>query len=164
MARTQGAQANKTGGVLEELVIGTATRHGFDVIPFRDYTKRPHQFGKELLLRHVPYTGLYGGRGYTEFLMLSDRYDMRLRIECKWQQSAGSVDEKLPYTYLAAIDAMPENEIIILVDGDGFREGAKDWIRKAAADRRYIPADKSEKNVQVMSATEFLTWANRTFF
>lgn len=160
---TQGGHAVKTGGVLERMVVGTLGQHGFEVVYYRDYMKAPRKYGAELLLRHVPYTGLYGGRGFTEFLLRSERYQQEVRIECKWQQAAGSVDEKLPFTLLNAIDALPENEIIILIDGDGFRAGAKEWIREAAESRRFVPDDKAEKDVRVMSATEFLTWANTTF-
>ena len=67
MARSQGGQANKTGNVLEQVVISTLSAHGFQVVPFREYQRKPDAFGSELLLRNVPYTTLYGGRGYTEF-------------------------------------------------------------------------------------------------
>jgi hypothetical protein len=159
---TQGGQANKTGGVLEGLVIGTLSAHGFAPIRFSDYAKSPEKFGNEVLLRNAPYTTLYGGRGYTEFLLVSQKYDLRTRIECKWQQKAGSVDEKLPYLYLSCVHCVPEDHIIILIDGAGFREGAVQWLRSAAAERRYMPGHEG-KRIVVMGSTEFLTWCNETF-
>lgn len=163
MTPTQGGKANKTGNVLEQTITGVCAAHGFEVVMYSEHIKRPENYGDELLLKNVPYTTLYGGRGYTEFLLVSERYNLKTRIECKWQQSAGSVDEKLPYTYISCIEAMPENDVILLVDGDGFRDGAKEWARNAAANRKYIPDDKPEKNVRVMSTVEFLTWTNQTF-
>ena len=159
---TQGGQANKTGGVLEQLVIGTLTAHGFTPIRFSDYAKTPEKFGSEVLLRNAPYTTLYSGRGDTEFLLLSQRYNLKTRIECKWQQKAGSVDEKLPYLYLSCVHCVPENHIIILIDGKGFREGAVQWLRSASRERRYMP-ERVVKRIDVMGSTEFLTWCNETF-
>lgn len=160
---TQGGQANKTGNVLEQLVVGTLRTHGFAEILYSEYKKRPETFGNEILLRNAPYTTLYHGRGFTEFLLISERYALRARIECKWQQKPGSVDEKLPYLYLSCIDAMPEDEVIILIDGPGFREGAVQWLKDAASSRKYVPNDRPRKMVRVFNATEFLTWCNSTF-
>ncbi len=160
MSQSQGGKANRTGSVLEAIVTSTLSTHGFEVVLYREYQKEPTRYGTELLLRNVPYTTLYGTRGFTEFLIRSERYNLETRIECKWQQSAGSVDEKLPYTYLSCAESVPEDDIIILIDGDGFRDGAKSWIREAAAQRRYIPAECPGKSIKVMSSTEFLTWVN----
>ena len=160
---TQGGQAKKTGNVLEQLVISTLSAHGFPVIKYSDYLKTPEKYDEELLLRHVPYKTLYGGQGYTEFLLKSQKFELEIRIECKWQQIAGSVDEKLPHVYLSAIEAVTENDVIILIDGDGFRDGAIPWIRHIAEQRKYIPKDKQEKNISIMSSTEFLTWCNNKF-
>jgi len=128
-----------------------------------DYIKKPAKYGSELLLKNVPYTTLYGSRGYTEFLLRSSKYNLETRIECKWQQKAGSVDEKLPYTYLNCVEAVPEDDVIILVDGGGFRDGSISWLRQAAANRLHVPTGKPNKIVRVMSTTEFMTWANNTF-
>ncbi len=163
MPRSQGGQANKTGNVLEQVVISALNAHDFVMVPYREYEHHQEKYGKELVLRNVPYTTLYGGRGYTEFLILSERYNVRTRIECKWQQGAGSVDEKLPYTYLSCAESMDENDIIILIDGKGFRDGAVDWLRNAAEQRKYIPANCPNKHIRVMNTTEFLTWCNNTF-
>jgi len=160
---TQGGQANKTGNVLEQLVISTLSTHGFPIIKYSDYLKTPDKYGEELLLRHVPYTTLYDGRGYTEFLLISQKFNLEIRLECKWQQTAGSVDEKLPHVYLSAVNAVPENNVIILIDGPGFRDGAISWLKNIAEERKYIPVDKQDKNILIMNMTEFLTWCNNKF-
>lgn len=160
---TQGSHANKTGSVLEEIVKATLLKHGFTLIPYREHINAPELHGNELLLTNVPYTTIYGARGYTEFLLKSEKYNLETRIECKWQQSAGSVDEKLPYTYLSCAEAVPEDDVIILIDGEGFRDGAKHWLRDAALRRKYVPDDRPNKFIRIMSATEFMTWANIAF-
>lgn len=163
MARTQGGQANRTGNVLEQVVVSTLSAHGFSIVPYRSYEQAPDKYGSEVLIRNVPYTTLYGGRGRTEFLISSDRYNLRTRVECKWQQTAGSVDEKLPHAYLSCVEAMEEDDVIILIDGAGFRAEALQWLRRVASERRYIPPTRPSKQVRVYGTTEFLTWCNNTF-
>ena len=157
----QGRLANSAGSTLENTVIGTLTSKRFQVVSYRDYARRPDAYSRELLLRNVPFTTIYGHQGNTEFLIRSERHQLEIRIECKWQQSSGSVDEKFPYTYLNCIEAMPERDIIIIVDGGGAKQGAVDWLREAAAGGKY--ADGKDKRIQVMSLSEFLVWVNRTF-
>ncbi|MGE0388006.1 MAG: PD-(D/E)XK nuclease superfamily protein [Gammaproteobacteria bacterium] len=163
MARTQGGNAVRTGNVLEAVVTGTFTAHGFQCVAFNAWQKAPENFSRELLLHNVPYTTIYGGRGFTEFQVASERHNLLARIECKWQQTTGSVDEKLPYTYLSCVEAIPEPFVIILIDGDGFRPGAIQWLRDAARKRLYIPPEKPDKRIAVMNTTEFLTWCNQLF-
>ena len=148
MSVTQGGLANRSGSVLEGIVTGALTPHGFEVVQHRDLEKNPSVHGSELLIKNAPFTTLYGTRGKTEFLLRSEKYELEIRIECKWQQSGGSVDEKLPHLYLSAIEAVPENDVILLVDGKGFRPGAVEWLRNAVGNRRFIPDDKLEKNIQ----------------
>ena len=58
---------------------------------------------------------------------------------------------------------MDEDNVIILIDGPGFREGSIEWLVNAASERKYIPADKPNKNITIMSMTDFLVWTNNTF-
>jgi hypothetical protein len=157
----QGGLANSSGSTLEQTVIGTLQSKGFSLVRYRDWQKNPEKYGDELLLRNVPYQTIYNHQGNTEFLLRSARYQLEVRIECKWQQASGSVDEKFPYLYLNCIEQMPERDIIIVVDGGGAKQGSVEWLRQAAKSRRYIQTD-AEKNILVMNLTEFLVWANRT--
>ncbi len=110
--------------MLESTVRSVLQRHGFETVAHSDYRKKPERYGKELLLTNMPYDTIYNHKGKTEFLLLSEKYQLTTRIECKWQQSNGSVDEKLPYLYLNCIETMPEKDIIIVIDGDGWKKGA----------------------------------------
>ena len=160
---TQGGTANRQGRVLENTIIPTFEARGFEIVKYSNWKKKPDKYGSELLLKHVPYTTIYGHRGYTEFLAQSKGYNLNHRIECKWQQSSGSVDEKFPYLYLNCIEAMPEPNIIIIAGGGGMKEGAIPWLKKVVLERRYLPVGAIEKNIQVFSIEEFLLWANQTF-
>jgi|GEM_PF-31177 len=157
----QGKLANRSGNTLERTIMATMESNGFQVEMYRKWQKHPERYSSEILLRNVPYTTIYGHRGNTEFLLLSEHYKLEIRIECKWQQSAGSVDEKYPYLYLNCVEQMPEREIIIVVDGGGAKPGAIEWLKQASEQGLYTQ-DK-QKSIQVMSLTEFLTWTNNTF-
>lgn len=159
----KGKSANITGNQLEKAVQTVLLDKGFEIEMYRKWAKNPEKYGKELLLKNVPFTTIYGHKGNTEFLLLSEKYDLKIRIECKWQQSSGSVDEKLPYLYLNTIEAMPEKNIMILIDGDGFKAGAKKWLRKAAKEKLYTNESNKDTNVTVFSLAQFFTWANNTF-
>lgn len=160
---TPGGFANSSGTTLERTVIATLAGKGLTPVPYREWSLQPAAFGSELLLRNVPYTTIYGHPGKTEFLIRSARYGLEVRIECKWQQSAGSVDEKFPYLYLNCVESMPEPHIIILVDGGGAKAGSIAWLRSVAKARRYMDATKAAKIIEVMDLRAFLIWANQTF-
>ncbi len=159
----QGTLANDSGNVLEQTVKGIFSAKGFVKARYSDWKKRPEKYGGEVLLFNVPFETIYEHKGTTEFKLMSERYGMDIRIECKWQQVAGSVDEKLPYLYLNCIEAMPENHVIIVIDGDGWKEGAIPWLKDAVTQKKYTTEDNKSKKIQVFDLKEFITWANSTF-
>ncbi|HMK42981.1 MAG TPA: PD-(D/E)XK nuclease superfamily protein [Dissulfurispiraceae bacterium] len=155
----QGTLANIGGNLLEKTVQEIFVSKGFRLLKYGDWKDSLAVYGDELLLTNVPYTSIYGHRGTTEFLAMSAKNGFSMRIECKWQQSAGSVDEKLPYLYLNAVESMPEDWIVIIIDGGGFKEGAVEWLKNCAAEQRY--SGNKAKKIQVFSLAEFMAWANR---
>ncbi len=161
MSPEQGNLANASGNTLERAVQSVFQSKGFTIINYRTWANAKARYGEELLLLNAPYTSIYGHQGRTEFLATSVRYSFEIRIECKWQQSNGSVDEKLPYLYLNAIEAMPENHIVIVIDGNGFKPGAVSWLRRAVKERVYTYKDNDNKLIEVLNLREFFTWANR---
>jgi hypothetical protein len=160
--KSQGGIANIQGRTLESVVINTLEQKGFQKVPYKEYSQGLNLYGDELLLTNVPYETIYGHQGKTEFKIHSKRYG-EYRIECKWQQSSGSVDEKFPYLYLNCIEKMPENNIIIIVDGQGAKPGAINWLSQAARLKLYTNERNRDKNIQVMSLAEFIIWVNQTF-
>lgn len=167
-----GTLANYSGSTLEKTIIGTLVSKGFLLISYRDYEnylkrhgeqKTVDKYGTELLLRNVPFQTIYNHPGNTEFLLQSERYNLEIRIEAKWQQSSGSVDEKFPYLYLNCLEAMPESEIMIIVDGGGAKAGAINWLRNAVKKKIYSDEKTKEKNIKVFNLTEFIAWVNKRF-
>lgn len=160
MGRDKG---NKSGNQLEVAVKTVLTSKGFQLANYREWEKNIVKFGDELLLANVPFTTIYEHKGNTEFLLLSKKYNLKMRIECKWQQVSGSVDEKLPYLYLNTIEAMPEESIMILIDGDGWKSGAIHWLKEAVRLRKYTTQINNQKKIYIFNLKEFFTWANDKF-
>ncbi len=162
-SKNSGGYANQSGSTLEHMIMRVLQDKGFEVLSYAQYKNGPDLFRSgELLVRNAPYTTIYGHPGKTEFLLISALHHLEIRIECKWQQSGGSVDEKFPYVYLNALEAMPEPQIFIVYGGEGAKAGAVAWLRQAVKEGRYRPSS-SNKTVQVFSVEQFMAWANKTF-
>ncbi len=146
---------------MEKTVEVVLAGRGFEVVSWRDWEEAPEKYGDELLLTNAPFKTIYGHPGRSEFLLKSARYDLDIRIECKWQQSSGSVDEKFPYLLLNCIEQMPERTIFIIVDGGGAKPGAVRWLREAAASGKFQEENR-DKEIVVMNLSEFLVWVNST--
>ena len=136
----QGTKANKSGTRLEDKVEKILLSN----LPIvsRKYSQTKDR--RNILLKHVPYTNIYGNtKCRSEFVLCYN--DRRIRIECKFQESAGSVDEKLPYLFMNFTQSIPETEAIIVIEGNGFKKGAKEWLRKKCGGTKVL----------VMSLEEF---------
>jgi len=155
--------STQSGNVLEKTVVSVFQSKKFVVAAYRAWQKNPAKFGEEVLLTNAPYETIYKHRGHTEYLLRSKRFNKEIRIECKWQQVSGSVDEKLPYLYLNCIETMPEKEIIIVIDGDGWKKGAIEWFKEAVTNRRYTDKASLGRVVRIFNLKEFITWANKEF-
>ena len=148
---------------MEEQVKAAVLAKGFQSESYRKYRRNPDRFGDNLLLTDYSYgPTIYGRAGSAKFLLLSHDRNLRIVIECKWQQGRGSVDHKLPYLYLNLLESVPENRIIIVIDGDGWGEGAIAWLKNAASTRKYADDSLETKKISVMSLKEFITWVNDT--
>ncbi len=129
---TQGAESNLSGQFLERAIEDEFRIRGVMASPFSVQGNNGHLFHEHFLLKRVPYRSIYGCRSYSEFVYRHFSAKMEVRIECRWQQCAGSVDEKMPYLLLNARDAMPEPEVWLVIDGGGARTHALDWMHAMA--------------------------------
>ena len=159
----KGYLANSQGRILEKTVESTFMTKGFEVVKYRSWKRDESKYSSELLLENCPFKNIYGHDGNTEFILKSKKFNCEIRIECKWQQSNGSVDEKFPYLYLNCIEAMPEKEIVIIIDGGGAKEGAIKWLKESIKLKKYTSINNNDKIIQVFSLTDFIQWANSRF-
>lgn len=171
---SSGTLANNNGRQLEAVVEIVLRQRGLKAVPSKSFRLEPEAFGSEVLETHVPFDSVYGGRGYTEYVIHSSQLNKNIRLDCKWQQVGGSVDEKFPNLLLNLYNS-PEEECIILVDGGGARDGAIEWLRETTdrlnenAEARKglafmgVTRDVSNKKVHVFTLNEWLKWVNQSF-
>lgn len=173
MVDKQGQRAAKNGKIIESMLFPLFEKNGYTIALCRkdkDYpnypiynarTKEEFDSLDKLVLYQVPFHSIYPNRvGRTEFLIINKTKQRRIRVESKWQQGSGSVDEKIPYLYLNAVFAFPENEIVIVMDGGGFDKSAKPWLVEQVK-KRWLLDDKPEKSIKVMTVMEFTAWFNK---
>ena len=145
---TQGQKAATNGATFENII----ERYLCGALDIPSVKYDPdHSVHDQILWKNAPYESIYGTKCRSEFLLqLKER---KIRIECKYQSVAGSVDEKLPYLMMNFTSQVPEDETIIIIDGDGWRPGAVQWLRTAC---------KGTK-CKVFSAIEFLFYIATEF-
>ncbi len=135
-AQTQspGEAANTSGESLEGWIAAVLEQEGFEIVPASEWREARLYESEDprIAVTNAPYQSIYGGRAYVEFLLLFG--DRRIMIEAKRQSRSGSVDEKLPFVFFTALAALPEREFVLVMDGQGWREGARDWIEARAAE------------------------------
>ena len=158
---SQGAKANKSGNVLETTVEGALRGHSyFPVSPnvpkqqqldyILNYTLLPKRYARKVYIG----TGVYQTDLYVDFYVVGlSAFPSGLIIECKWQESRGSVDEKYPYLNLNIQHCYPAPSIVIL-GGQAMRQGAIGWFKDQV---------KSNKNLLAVhhSIDMFVAWANK---
>ena len=59
-----------------------------------------------------------------------------LVIQCKWQASGGSVEERYPFEVLSI--AQNRFDTIIVLDGGGYSDGSKQWLVNQAGKNRLL--------------------------
>ena len=156
-----GHHANVSGKVLESIVESSLHAKGFNVINYKIWEKDKEKSGNEILVKNVPYKSIYKHASKTEFLILSSEFKVHTRIECKWQQASGSVDEKFPYLFLNCAEMMTEPHIIILLDGGGAKKGAIEWLANAC--EKFNLDSNNNRKIDLMTSTQFLQWVNSKF-
>jgi hypothetical protein len=157
MKTTQGGRANKSGNILEGNV--EAILKGHDYFQVGNHVSKteifaaallPKRYGKEVFIG----TGIYHTELKVDFFVIGiPTISPGLIIECKWQESPGSVDEKFPYLNMNIQYSYPAPTIVIL-GGAGMREGASNWLRARVDDNPNLLA--------VFSLDRFIAWANKT--
>ena len=149
----QGSKANKNGKRLEDLVETELCKYDIDVLSYNEWVNdvtKVSENVKGVLIKNAPYINVYGSKSRGEFLLFLDGF-LDTRIECRSQTVTGSVDEKLPYL-LENCKAFDEKNVIVVLEGSGYRKRAKEWFIENAHAVRF-------KNINVMSFKEFKDWA-----
>lgn len=145
------AQANYTGNVLERFIQARLMDRGYTQV-------RPNRFLASRILNQPIFArrfhvgqSIYGTEHFCDFICFHpQRWPDNLIIESKWQQSAGSVDEKYPYLVLN-IEGQYQYPTIVLLDGGGYKPGAEAWMRRQVGQGNFR---------HVFNMVQFSAWAN----
>jgi len=133
--RSQGQNANHNGNVAEQIVSAILTANGAE---FEQH-------------KHVG-ESIYGHPLYVDFYLPSHNcVGGHLCIECKWQSSGGSADEKFPYLVENILHKHPAPTIVVY-GGDGAKCGAVQWLHDQVNGKQLLA---------VLSVEEFIKWSNK---
>jgi len=146
----QGTRANYTGSSLEEVIYNGILRKGYQFVEKKKFESARY-LNQPVFTRQYPIgKSVYGTQLYSDFILFHpEKHPNNLIIESKWQQSAGSVDEKFPFLVLNIKDKYPSATVVV-VDGGGYKKGAVEWLRN----------QKDLKLIHVFNMMEFQKWSN----
>lgn len=134
MAR--GARANRRGRQLEDHVHGLLSEEYEEVSPSRFFAARcleqPIFAGQVVTGKNI-----YARSRKVDFILYHPtKWPDCLVIQCKWQASSGSVDEKFPFEVECI--AADQFAAIIVLDGGGASKGARAWLSEQRGKRNLV--------------------------
>jgi site-specific DNA-adenine methylase len=146
----QGTRANRTGNALERVIENALRDHGYTYVDKKKFEQARYLEQPIFTRQFLLCKSIYGTQLKCDFIVFHPvKHPDCLVIEAKWQQANGSVDEKFPYLVMNIREQYPYAAIVVL-DGGGFKEGAKEWLRRQVDD----------KLVHVFNMMEFQRWTN----
>jgi hypothetical protein len=126
---------------LLEDCVGSLHLLGFQTYQSNGSFQRAKVVPPKYVIRSFPHESLYGTPGKKEALVVApdgrglfapdEQGCTRIIIEAKWQDSSGSVDEKLPYIW-EAFRASPVHNWVVVLDGRYWKtvrgKAAVNWL------------------------------------
>lgn len=171
-----GAEANKSGLTWEAWVKTLAATQKFSIQrhAVRDRCAVPVA-DRRIIWTHAPYLTIYHNfknpsKASTEYVVECGAD--QVRIECKWQGAAGSVDEKYPFMYLNAVLTMTEATVVFALGGEYFESGrgaaVREWLRGSCANPPAWFADDvrarlKQRQLLVLTPNTFAKWFRERF-
>lgn len=133
---SQGGRANRRGRTLERAISELLDEEYQRVTPGRFFALRAL---RQPIYAAEVYIGsdIYNKRRRVDFLLYHPhRWPDNLVIQCKWQASRGSVEEKYPFEVLSI--RRSEFKTIIVLDGGGYSQGAQLWLQSQAGEGKLL--------------------------
>jgi hypothetical protein len=154
---SSGTKANKTGNRLEKFVQEALREREY--VEFwnhksQAFSNRKTIGGKQYIKQLPVGDTIYDTVRKCDFLIINRaKFPNDLIIECKWQQSSGSVDEKYPFLYFNIIKTGVPT--VVLMDGGGYKPAAMAWLKDQVS--------KTGALIGVWTMAEFQTQVNNGF-
>jgi|7_EtaG_2_1085326.scaffolds.fasta_scaffold23306_2 hypothetical protein len=134
----QGQTANKSGKGREEYIRNLIRERGVPIMTNAAYKKLKSK-PEEVWITNPDYRSIYEHNGRSDGLLIRDSVP-RLRLEQKNQNVAGSVDEKIPYMVENLREGkFPEPKVVFIVEGNGYKEGAVEWMEREVLKHNEMP-------------------------
>ena len=133
---SKGKRANKWGQALENNVVALLDDEYTKVTPQRFFALRDL---KQPIYAQQCIVGknIYAKDRKVDFILYHPtRWKKCLVLQCKWQSSGGSADEKYPFEVLSI--QMNEFETIIVLDGGGYAKGAELWLKGQVGKKKLL--------------------------
>lgn len=145
--------SSNSGQTFEKTVQSIVLSTGLPLVDYKEYANRTTK--SDALVKNYPFSSIYNSNSKTEFVLCKG--GRKIRIECKFQSTKGTTDEKYAFAYLNAVEKQPEEEIIFVIDGNGYTAGSLEWIKNATRENLYVkPGVK--KSMRVFNTFEFTRW------
>lgn len=137
----------RTSGKSQLLEHGVNTLHalGFQVYDGYPQFKKATVVPARYVIRNYPHESIYGTPGRKEAYIVAppsagficdETGNVRILIEAKWQESSGSVDEKMPFVWQSFLESDIPNWIVIM-DGGAWKttrgKNVVAWMRTRVA-------------------------------
>ena len=129
---SNGQQANLSGKRLENHIAAVLDDFGYSKVPSKHFFDLKRRAKNSIYARQC-FTGtsIYNRRRRVDIILYHpEKWVDGLIIQCKWQSSSGSVDEKYPFEVLS-INKNPYPTIVVL-DGGGYSSASGAWLRSQA--------------------------------
>ena len=152
MDTTSGTRANITGKILEDFVHAQLAMYSYMEVPSARFNAAKILVRPIYSHQHHIGTNIYEKQRRVDFIVHHPtRLPNDLVIQCKWQASSGSVEEKYPFELMNI--ALDNIDAIILLDGGGYSHGAKKWLLSMAGKDHTLKA--------VLDQGQFSRWAKK---
>lgn len=133
-----GKMANNRGRELEHRVALLLDDVGYSYVTPPDLIFAMRKMRQPIYSRQVELSrDIYGKVRRCDLLVYNNNvWPDGLVIQCKWQASSGSVEEKYPFEVLNI--QKDDYPTIIVLDGGGYSKGAEGWLKGQAGKNRLL--------------------------
>jgi hypothetical protein len=133
-------KAKRTGEHLVACVLKALKQSGYSEFwnhKAQAFKNRNMIGGKQYLPQLPVGTTIYDKKRTCDFLVINRaKFPKDLIIECIWQKSSGSVDEKYPFLLFNIVKTgIPT---VILLDGGGYKSAAMEWLKEQVDPNRAL--------------------------
>ncbi len=132
----RGARANRRGRTLENAINDLLKEEYQQVSSNRFFALRELS---QPIYSEQCYIGrdIYGKNRRVDFILYHpQRWSNCLVIQCKWQASSGSIEEKYPFEVLSI--QINEFDTLIVLDGGGYSKGSEQWLKSQAGKNKLL--------------------------